>query len=503
MTATSAPAAPRPAVARRGAGSAVLGSGRLLRLELRHNAMLWLLPVAFALFWYNGYREIMALPPMWNLRAMTLQNRLLFDLMVPAVGAAAWMGSREGRRGVTDLVAGTARPRWSRQLATWAATTAWAELACLICVAVVYLITARQASWGGPLWWPVVVSAAGVPALTAIGFAAGAWFPGRFVTPLVTVVVFFGVAFGTQAASGDHSYWQVSPLIAGAFDIGAFPGVATFYPYLPDLSIVQVMFTAGLTVAILGALGIPVARMRWLAAVITAAGLAATGTAVALAGTGRLDPHGMIAIPALHAAAAGQPVRYTPACSRSPIPVCVHPAYAGFLPAVTAAVGPELTEFAGLPGAPARIGQVAPVYQQEPGNGINVSAHISGASEFILPEPLPGQPGGTSAQFAANLAEGLGLQLASHVILGGADGSAGAAPSQAKLAVIAGSVRFPPSVESRDLAPLYGQVLPQPGSPAAQAAKRFAALSPAARHAWLAGHLAALRVGRVTLAQLP
>jgi hypothetical protein len=497
MTAASAPAAPPSAVARRGAGTVVLGSGRLLRLELRHNAMLWLLPLAVALFFYNGYREIMALPPMWNLRAMTLQNRLLLDLVVPAAGAAAWMGSREGRRNITDLVAGTARPRWSRQLAIWAATTAWAELACLICVAVVYLSTARQASWGGPLWWPVVVSAAGVPALTAIGFAAGAWFPGRFVTPLVTVVVFFGLAFGTQAASGDHSYWQVSPLIAGAFDIGAAPGVATFYPYLPDLSIVQVMFAAGLTVAILGALGIPVARMRWLAAVITAAGLAAAGTAVALAGTGRLDPHGMIAIPALHDAAAGQPVRYTPACSRSPIPICVHPAYAGFLPAVTAAVGPELTELAGLPGAPARISQVAPVYQQELSNGISVSAHGSGASEFLVPDPLPGQPGGTSAQFAANMAEGLGLQLASHVILGGS------APSQAELAITAGSVRFPPSVESRDLAPLYGQELPQPGSPAAQAAKRFAALSPAARHAWLAAHLAALRAGRVTLAQLP
>ncbi|HEX5288148.1 MAG TPA: hypothetical protein VFX25_04715, partial [Streptosporangiaceae bacterium] len=110
---------------------------------------------------------------------------------------------------------------------------------------------------------------------------------------------------------------------------------------------------------------------------------------------------------------------------------------------------------------------------------------------------------GTSTQFAANLAEGLGLQLASHVILGGADQSAGAAPSQAQLAVIAGSVRFPPSVEARDLAPMFGSQLPQPGSPAAQAAQRFAALTPAARHAWLAGHLAALRAGRVPLAQLP
>ena len=60
MTATSAPAAVRPGAARRGTGTVILGSGRLLRLELRHNAMLWLLPVAFALFWYNGYREIMA-----------------------------------------------------------------------------------------------------------------------------------------------------------------------------------------------------------------------------------------------------------------------------------------------------------------------------------------------------------------------------------------------------------------------------------------------------------
>src|ERR1700751_6007619 len=166
-----APAAPRPTAARRGAGTAILGSGRLLRLELRHNAMLWLLPVAFALFWFNGYREIMALPPMWNLRAMTLQNRLLLDPPIPVTAAAAWMGSREGRRSITDLVAVTARPRWSRQLATWAATTAWAEVACLACIAAVYVMTARQASWGGPLWWPAVVSASGVPLLTAIGYA--------------------------------------------------------------------------------------------------------------------------------------------------------------------------------------------------------------------------------------------------------------------------------------------------------------------------------------------
>jgi hypothetical protein len=35
------------------------------------------------------------------------------------------------------------------------------------------------------------------------------------------------------------------------------------------------------------------------------------------------------------------------------------------------------------------------------------------------------------------------------------------------------------------------------------AAKRFGALPASARHAWLAAHLAALRAGNVTLAQLP
>ena len=35
------------------------------------------------------------------------------------------------------------------------------------------------------------------------------------------------------------------------------------------------------------------------------------------------------------------------------------------------------------------------------------------------------------------------------------------------------------------------------------AAQRFAALSASARHAWLATHLAALRAGTITLAQIP
>jgi hypothetical protein len=40
-------------------------------------------------------------------------------------------------------------------------------------------------------------------------------------------------------------------------------------------------------------------------------------------------------------------------------------------------------------------------------------------------------------------------------------------------------------------------------APVQSAARRLAALPASARHAWLVQHLAALRAGRITLAQLP
>jgi hypothetical protein len=46
---------------------------------------------------------------------------------------------------------------------------------------------------------------------------------------------------------------------------------------------------------------------------------------------------------------------------------------------------------------------------------------------------------------------------------------------------------------------------PSPGTSAAvsAAARRFGVLPDSARHAWLAAHLAAMRAGTITLAQIP
>jgi hypothetical protein len=126
MTAATAPPAARPRPVTRRPGPA---AGRLLRLELRRSAMLGVRPVVAALFWFITYRKTMGMPPLWNVRVLSMQGTSVLVFASPVAGAAAWIGSREGRRGLGDLVAGTPRPRWGRQLAAWAAATCWAMVA--------------------------------------------------------------------------------------------------------------------------------------------------------------------------------------------------------------------------------------------------------------------------------------------------------------------------------------------------------------------------------------
>jgi hypothetical protein len=515
MTATSAPARPGHVTRRPG-----LAAARLLRLELRHNAMLWMLPVVIGLFWLIALRKIMAAPPLWDLRAAGLQSGVVVTFASPVAGAAAWMGSRESRRRTSDLVSITARPRPARLLATWAATTCWALIAYLICAGAVYGVTVRQATWGGPLWWPAVVAAACLPALTALGFAAGTLIPSRFTAPLAALAAFFLLALSTQPIHGSQSYWQISPIVTGPWDIGPDPGVGAFYPYLPDLLIAQVMFLAGLTAVVLGAITLPIgARDRSLrrsAVAVTTAGLLVAGTAVALAGAGRLDAHGMIAIPALHDAASDRPLRYPPVCGHTKIPVCLNPAYASCLPATEAALAPVLGQVAGLPGAPARISQVAATYHQGPDGRVGIGLTgpaMSGAPpafRMILPAQLPG-PALTASEQASQVRSGVGASIVASVTGDGPGASRAQHAVTTALLMAAGAAprRLPPG------APAVGNsargpgargarhIGLTPGSPAFAAAQRFAALPDALRRAWLSRHLAALRAGRISLGQLP
>jgi hypothetical protein len=528
MTAASAPVMTRPGpTARR----PLLATSRLLRIELRHNAMLWMLPVALAVFWYVTYRTRMATPALWYLRATNLQTGIVSDFIVPVVGAAAWMGSREARRRLTDLMTITARPRWARLLANWAATAIWALVGCGVCVAVVYGVTAHQASWGGPLWWPVVTAAASVVAFSAVGFTAGALLPGRFTAPLVAVGSWFLLVLSTELISGSQSYWNIAPVVSGPWDFGQDPDAAIFYPYLPDLSIAQIMFLAGLTVAFLAALAVPGSGRvtRSVAASIAAAGMAAACTSVVLTGAGTMDVHGMIKIPALHDAASDRPIQFAPVCSSTAIPVCLNPAYARYVPAVAAALGPMLGEIAGLPGAPVRLSQAAATDRQEAGNMTTISLTgpqmLGGEYRMLLPVPDQGNgPVFTTSQLAGHVRDSIGPAVVASLVGDGPGASEAQDAVAAALSMDAGlpagtQSSGPPAprgshvhgnAETGQAAPCSGIGCASGttgnlgrGSPVEAAARRFAALSLATRRAWLRSHLSALRAGQITLAQLP
>jgi hypothetical protein len=435
------------------------------------------------MFWLLTYRRTAALPPMWNVRGMSMQGTTVAVFVPTVVGAAAWAGTRDRRHGMADLLAGTARSRWARQVAVWAATSGWALAAYAACVGVLYAVTARQGAGAGPLWWPVAVGAASIPALAALGTAAGNLLPSRFTPPLAAVGSFVALELSLELIHGGRSPWQVSPLIAGPWELGSgSEGVATFHPYLSDLPIAQLIFLAGLTAVLLGVLGLPRGSggpwLRRSAALATAGGLLTAGTAVALAGTGRLDAHGLVAIPALHHSADDRARPYTPVCRAAAIPVCLHPAYAAYLPAVTTALDPVLRELTGLPGAPVRISQGTTIYRQGRLNEVDV--RVAGPAFagtppvyfLVLPNQLPG-PSLSVAESAAVVSTKVRRDLVRAVI--------GDGPEPARRAVVEA-------------------LLPGPSSPAAV---RFAALPPAIRHAWLQGHLPDLRAGRISVAQLP
>jgi len=520
--ATSAPARPR---APRSAGVVPLSAWRLLRVELRRNAMPWILPLIAALFWFDSYRPSIQTEPLYVIRTFWNlgQGGTIIDFGPFVAAVAAWMGSRDGRRRLADLVTATPRPRWTAQLATWAATAIWAVAAYLVFVGVMFAMYAHQGVGGAPPWWWVAVGVTGVIAFSAAGFAVGVFWPSRFAAPVAAFGAALILLMSSRTGFTHTSGWA---MILPTNSNGNFQndsGVS--YPWLPDLPIARIMFLAGIAAAVLGVTGLPARAggpgLRRAAAVIAVAGLALAATATGLASSARLTAHGM-AIPGLHDAASDAPIAYTPVCGHAAgVPVCLNPAYGRWLPAITGALAPELAEVAGLPGAPARATQVAADYVGGPAGppGPPVATGAAGPPQALT---LAGQPavlrlslGMLNMPGPCGFCDGPvnGTQFAGQVRLMFAHAfvGAGSAPgSPAQRAVQAALLRgagIPFAAQPL----VMGHTDNFPGAPQSTsatgpvfaAARRFAALPASARHAWLAAHLAALRAGRLTLKDLP
>lgn len=516
MTATGVPVRMRPPQVAR---VAPRNMARLLWVELRHNTMPVVLPLIAVLFWFDSYRIAATMPPLWVLRLYYIlgQGHALVDFAPFVAGIAAWMGSRDGRRGMTDLVTATVRPRWEAQLATWAATVVWAVGSYVVVMAVTLGLLGRSITWGGPPWWSVAAGAVGVAAFTSAGFALGAHFPGRFIAPIAAFGALFAMGTSSQIGFSSSGGWAlILPTMSNSnFDKDA----GIFYPFLPDVQMARVILAAGVAVAVAGLLGLPAsaggARLRRSAAVVTAAGVAAAVTAVALASTAQVGPYGAV-IPALRDTASDRPIPYTPVCGRAGIPACVHPAYRSYLPDVTTALRPVVAELAGLPGSPVRASQVPAVFEtgppplKGPPTAAQLQVETIGGSPPVLhltlnAIALPGSFGMDTSRFIGQIR----LQFV-HAFVGAGGGSGNRAQQIVQAALLQGAgipLAAQPNVlgSSPWALPSQGSGGVATGYPPqlSAAARRFAALPAATRHAWLAAHLGALRAGHIAPAQLP
>jgi hypothetical protein len=503
---------------------------RLLRLEIRHSPIVWALPVLAAIFYFNTYRTATGLPPTWANYAADVTGPMLVYLCVFAAGLAAWVGTREGRRKTGDLLATTARAPWARQAAVLGATAFWMALAFLAETAVIYVLAAGQATWGGPPLLPVAVGVVCTVTACAVGFTAGTLFPGRFTAPIVAVAVFVLEFVGVKSANNVRDYMyggggSTSPLVMPDQGLPRFVEDGVFYRVPADVSIVQLMFTGGLLLVAAGLLGLaPAARVAGVrgvslaggrrslavvAAVAVGCGVAASATAFSLAGTATYNQatNGWV-IPALHDAASDRPVPYTPVCARAAFPVCIHPAYAGYLDAMTAALEPAAAEIAGLPGAPVRaelaVGFALPaaagttsVYAYS-GTGQGVGGAWFGLSAAEATTPSWEQT--VQQSFLFWFVSGPALRASGN-------------PDPAQQA-IADALLAKIGAPAPDLSPPQKGSAPPPTQSAAAAAQaqatqisaaasRFGSLTSPARRAWLTTNVAALRAGAVRLAQIP
>ncbi len=506
MTVTSAPVRSTP---RQAPQAAPRNMARLLWVELRHNAMPLVLPLIAVIFWFDSYRIAATLPPLWNTRLYYIlgQGHALLDFAPFVAGVAAWMGSRDTRRGTGDLVTATVRPRWEAQLATWAATVIWAVGAYLVFVAVTLVLLGRPDVWGGLPWWSVAADGVGVAAFASAGFALGASFPGRFITPIAAFAGFFAMGISSQIGFSASGGWALILPTMSTGNFGQDAGI--FYQFLPDLPMARVMFLAGIAVTAVGLLGLPVSaggpRLRRSAAAVTVTGAAAVVAAVALAFTAQVGPYGTV-IPALHDAASDRPVPYTPVCGNAGIPVCLQPAYRPYLSDVTTALRPVISQVTGLPGAPVRASQSAAIFAT--GAALKGLGQIPalGGSPPVLSLPLgaislPDSFGQDSPSFISQLKVEFVHAL---VVSGGA--TYGNPAQQAVEAVLLQNAGIPLAAQPHAIpwpissGPRQTATYPQP---IAAAAQRLAAMPATTRRAWLAAHLPALRAGRLTLGQLP
>jgi hypothetical protein len=186
----------------------------------------------------------------------------------------------------------------------------------------------------------------------------------------------------------------------------------------------------------------------------------------------------------------------------------VNPAYHRWLPDVTAALAPALTEVAGLPGAPVGAAQDAAIFttgDRGPSQVITLGGRPPVLRMSLGSFNLPGPCGFCAGPVAVKqFTDQMRLAFASAFV--GAGSGSGSPAQQAVQAALLQGAGTPFAAQPKLMAGARTGPGPAPAQatgPVYAAARRLAAAPAAARHAWLSAHLAALRAGRLSLKDLP
>lgn len=137
------------------------------------------------------------------------EYRILYGPL--AAAAAAWVGGRERRRHLGELLATTARPALARTVMTWAALTLGLVLGMAVITGVLAAGIAPSVSYHGGRWPAgLLLVLLGIVVCSSFGFAAGRLISGRLVAPAVGLVLYVG----TGMANYVDATWETFTVLA-------------------------------------------------------------------------------------------------------------------------------------------------------------------------------------------------------------------------------------------------------------------------------------------------
>jgi hypothetical protein len=458
----------------------MIGSLRLFAIEARRSTAIWFVPVALAITWYIGRQSHANEVTLWSKTSAQAGQALI--VLGPLIsGLAAWIASRDRRRGIEDLLETTPKSQACRHLLGFWSTVGWGLLAYVAAVSAVFAMTYRAATWGSPDLLPVAIAMATITLAAAVGYAAGLCLPSRFTPALVPIAVILALIAPTGGAERRIDDAQ-GIFVAYESPVRNFSPLTfvepedydPFYNTWPDIALPLIVWLIAITGMALAAIVLRSRRTPLGWGVLLISVLAAS---IAGAGLYRTDSQGILEASSIETELV---------CQGDGITVCMHPAYEAVLDDVADLVHDLIEPVAGLPGVPTRVEQVH-FRTEDPPVGV-LRMHFY---NWIYGTPFP------RSDDAEILVRQLLCEAACEDVF-----STGYRFGDPAREVVGVWLLMQSGVEPNPFPPILPGII-EAQERVEEAVRRFDALGPDERRAWFERHFADLRAGRLTMDDLP